>query len=133
MANTEDISKFERQRQQKLDRIKQLGIDPYGGKYDDAEPAEDIKGRFKENDQNQKANCAGRIVLLRDIGKLIFITLRDSSGTIQIGLSRKLLEKQWPLVKLLELGDLIGASGQLGRTKTGEITIWADKLTILTK
>ena len=60
----------------------------------------------------------------RDIGKLIFITLRDRSGTIQVGLSKSLLTEQWPLAKLLDIGDIIGAAGKLGKTKTGEITIW---------
>ena len=128
-------SKFEQQRRQKLSRIKELSIEPYGGKYDGAELAEDIKRRFKDGDQTQQAKCAGRIVLLRDIGKLIFITLRDWSGTIQVGLSKKLLGEQWQLAKLLELGDIIGAAGQLGKTKTGEITIWVAKngLCILSK
>jgi lysyl-tRNA synthetase class 2 len=133
----EDVSseanKFEVQRQEKLSRLKELGIDPYGGRYEGTEPAEDIKLRFKDGDESQKAKCAGRIVLLRDIGKLIFITLRDRSGTIQVGLSKKLLSEQWKLMKLLELGDIIGAVGQLGRTKTGEITIWADDVVFLSK
>ena len=133
MAISDDISKLEQQRQEKLARIKELGIDPYGGRYNEVESAEDIKSRFKENDQTQQAKTAGRIVLLRDIGKLIFITLRDRSGIIQIGLSKKLLDKQWELVKLLDLGDTIGASGQLGKTKTGEITIWADDVVFLSK
>jgi len=133
LTNAEDVSKFERQRQEKLSQIKKLGIDPYGNRYDGAEPAEDIKRRFKDDDQTQRAKCAGRIVLLRDIGKLIFITLRDRSGTIQIGLSKKLLGEQWLLAKLLELGDIIGAAGQLGKTKTGEITIWTDNVVLLSK
>ncbi len=133
MAKSEEKNKFEQQRRERLDRIKNLGVDPYGGRYDGTEPAEDIKRRFRDGDDTQQANAAGRICLFRDIGKLIFITLRDSSGTIQIGLSKKLLAEQWELVKLLEHGDIIGASGQLGKTKTGEITIWADKLTILAK
>ncbi|MBW2570561.1 MAG: lysine--tRNA ligase, partial [Deltaproteobacteria bacterium] len=83
--------------------------------------------------EDQRACAAGRIVLLRDIGKLIFITLRDSSGIIQLGLSKKLLAEQWELVKLLELADIIGAEGQLGKTKTGEITIWAESVTLLSK
>jgi len=128
-----EANKFEKQRQEKLSRIKESGIDPYGGRYEGAEPAEDIKLRFKDGDESQQAKCAGRIVLLRDIGKLIFITLRDRSGTIQVGLSKKLLSEQWSLAKLLELGDIIGASGQLGRTKTGEITIWVDDVVFLSK
>jgi len=133
LTNPEDVSKFERQRQDKLSRIEELGIEPYGNKYEGAEPAEDIKQRFKDDDDTQQAKCAGRIVLLRDIGKLIFITLRDRSGTIQVGLSKKLLTEQWELAKLIELGDTIGAAGQLGKTRTGEITVWADELTFLSK
>jgi lysyl-tRNA synthetase class 2 len=110
-----------------------LGIEPYGGRYEGVEPAEDVKRRFKDDDPTQQAKCAGRIALLRDIGKLIFITLRDRSGTIQVGLSKKLLGEQWQLAKLLELGDMIGAAGQLGKTKTGEITIWADNIALLSK
>ena len=133
MSKAEDVSKFERQRQEKLSRIKELGIEPYGNRYHGAAPAEDVKSGFKDDDTKQQANCAGRIVLLRDIGKLIFMTLRDRSGTIQIGLSKKLLAEQWQLVKLLELGDIIGAAGQLGKTKTGEITIWVEKVILLSK
>jgi len=133
MAITEDKNKFEEQRLEKLGRIRQLGIEPYGGRYDGAKTAADIKAGFKDDDDNQQANCAGRIVLLRDIGKLIFITLRDWSGIIQIGLSKKLLSDQWDLAKLLEPGDIIASEGQLGKTKTGEITIWAKKLTLLCK
>ena len=66
MTNAEDVSKFERQRQEKLSRIRELGIEPYGNRYDDAEPAEDVKHRFKDGDQDQQAKCAGRIVLLRE-------------------------------------------------------------------
>ena len=133
MSKAEDVSKFERQRQEKLSRIKELGIEPYGNRFEGTEPAEDIKSGFREDQTKQQANCAGRIVLLRDIGKLIFMTLRDRSGTIQVGLSKKLLTEQWQLAKLLELGDVIGATGQLGRTKTGEITIWADQVVLLSK
>ncbi|MBU2596763.1 MAG: lysine--tRNA ligase, partial [Planctomycetes bacterium] len=133
MTKPEDINKLEQQRREKLERIKQLGIDPYGGRFDNAEPAQSARDRFDEKTEGQRAICAGRIVLLRDIGKLIFITLRDSSGTIQLGLSKKLLENQWELIKLIELGDTIGAEGQLGLTRTGELTIWVEKVTLLCK
>jgi lysyl-tRNA synthetase class 2 len=126
-------SNIEQAREAKLLAIKQMGIDPYGSRYDCAEPAADTKARYKDGEEGQKAKCAGRIVLLRDIGKLIFITLRDSSGPIQVGLSKSLLDSKWSFIKLLELGDIIGASGGLGKTKTGEITIWADEVVLLSK
>ncbi|UCD52418.1 MAG: lysine--tRNA ligase [Phycisphaerales bacterium] len=122
-----DSDKFEQQRQEKREKLEALGLDPYGLRYDDVEAAEAVKERFKDEEERQHARCAGRIVLLRDIGKLIFITLRDRSGTIQVGLSKKMLNEQWTLAKLLDLGDIIGASGQLGRTRTGEITIWVEE------
>ena len=125
--------KLERQRQNKLSEIKELQIDPYGGRYKKTEPAESIRQRFADAKEGQRARCAGRIILLRDIGKLIFITLRDWSGTIQIGLSKKMLTDSWKLAKLLELGDIIGTEGQLGKTKTGEITIWSENLSLLSK
>jgi lysyl-tRNA synthetase class 2 len=133
--NNETFSggRFEQARQEKLHAIKQMGIEPYGGRYDGAEAAADVKARFKDGEEGQKAKCAGRIVLLRDIGKLIFLTVRDSSGAIQVGLSKSLLESQWSFMKLLELGDIIGASGRLGKTKTGEITIWAEEVVLLSK
>jgi lysyl-tRNA synthetase class 2 len=135
LANPADTDRFEQQRQEKLARIAALGIDPYGSRYDDVEPAASVKARYKEEDESQRARCAGRIVLLRDIGKLIFITLRDRTGTIQVGLSKGMLTEQWTLAKLLDIGDIIGASGKLGKTKTGEITIWVEEggLTFLSK
>jgi len=133
LTKQEKTSKLEQQRAEKLAQIKQMGIDPYGQRFDDSESAAAIKDRFEDDNQEQTAKTAGRIVLLRDIGKLIFITLRDSSGTIQIGLSKKLLPEQWDFVKLLELGDIIGAAGGLGKTRTGEITIWVEQVTLLSK
>jgi len=138
MANVKE-DKFERQRREKLSRIKELGIDPYGGRYEGAEPVVELRLRGSDIPAGAVApgkagaKCAGRIVLLRDIGKLIFITLRDWSGTIQVGLSKKLLGEQWALAKLLDLGDIIGAAGRLGKTKTGEVTVWADEITLLSK
>ena len=133
MTHQEGISKLEAQRLQKLEKLRQTGIDPYGHRYDGADSAAQIAENFVEDKEDQRGKAAGRIVLLRDIGKLIFITLRDSAGTIQLGLSKKLLAEQWDIAKLLDLGDLLGAEGTLGRTRTGELTIWADNITPLAK
>ncbi len=135
LTHQDDSGRFEQQRQEKLSQIKELGLDPHGSRYENVEPAKSIKDRFQDGDESQRARTAGRIVLLRDIGKLIFITLRDKSGTIQIGLAKNLMGEQWRLAKLLDLGDIIGAEGRLGKTKTGEITIWGEEngLTLLSK
>ncbi len=135
LTNEVGTDKFEQQRQEKLSQLKALGLDPYGSRYDDTESAESVKARFTDDVEGQRARCAGRIVLLRDIGKLIFITLRDRSGTIQVGLSKNMLKDQWQIAKLLDLGDIIAAAGQVGRTRTGEITIWVEEngLTVLCK
>jgi lysyl-tRNA synthetase class 2 len=123
-------SKFEQQRREKRHKIEQMGIDPYGGRMEEPTLALDVKGQYEEG---KKARSAGRIVLLRDIGKLMFVSLRDSSGTIQIGLSKQLLAEKWEMLKLLDLGDIVWVEGQLGKTKTGEITIWVEKIEMLSK
>jgi lysyl-tRNA synthetase class 2 len=130
-----ETDKFEQQRHDRLSKLQSLGVDPYGFRCEGLESAASVKSRYQDNEEGQKAKCAGRIVLLRDIGKLIFMTLRDRSGSIQIGLSKTLLTEQWPIAKLLDLGDIIAAAGQLGKTKTGEITIWVEEggLAVLSK
>ncbi len=125
--------KLELQRREKLAKLQQLGVDPYGGRYDGIESAQSVRDRYVDNQEGQRACAAGRIVLLRDIGKLVFITLRDWTGTIQLGISKQILAAQWDVIKLLDLGDLICAEGTLGRTKTGELTIWVDKFTVMAK
>jgi lysyl-tRNA synthetase, class II len=122
-------------RRQKLQQIKELGVDPYGGRIDRILPNQMLRekvARLKiETGQTSEAKnrVAGRIVLLRNIGKLIFITLRDSTGDFQLGLSKSILSEQdWKIAKLLDLSDIIVAEGKLGRTKTNEPTVWAEKL-----
>jgi lysyl-tRNA synthetase, class II len=129
----EGIDRLEQQRQEKVRKVRELGMDPYGGSFEGVEAASAVKSRFQDDVTGQQARCAGRIVLLRDIGKLMFLTIRDSSGDIQVGLSKSHIADQWELAKLLELGDIIGVEGELGRTKTGEITVWAKMLRVLSK
>ena len=77
---------------------------------------------------------SGRIMLARDQGKLIFLTLRDWTGDIQIFIGKNQVgEEDFELAKLFDLGDLVGAEGRLGRTNTGELTVFAEKLFFHTK
>jgi lysyl-tRNA synthetase class 2 len=77
---------------------------------------------------------AGRIMLARPTGKLIFLNLRDWTGDIQIFIGKNQVgEEFFELAKLFDLGDLVGVEGRLGRTNTGELTVFAEKLFVLTK
>jgi len=128
------IEKVQADRQAKLDKIRQLGIDPYGGRYATAEPVAAILARYQDGVEGQAADAAGRLVLIRDMGKMIFAHVRDETAQMQIALRKNALDDTgWQLAKLLDLGDIIAVAGPLQRTKTGEITIWAERLTLLTK
>ncbi len=130
----QQIGEYEAARREKLEKLRELGVDPYGGRYPDAETLQVIAAKFDPERDDIEVRGTGRIMLYRDIGKLIFMTIRDGTGTIQVGLSKNLLdEKDWKVAKLLDLGDIVGAAGVLGKTKTGEITVWAKTLTILAK
>ena len=121
-------------------RLMALGIDPYGGRFDGSQTIVGVR-RAVENlhigvgeRSDRTARVAGRIVLLRDMGKLAFLTIHDDRGRLQIGLNKgDLGDSQWAIVKQLDLGDFIGVDGVLGRTKTGELTLWCNRLTFLTK
>jgi lysyl-tRNA synthetase class 2 len=128
------LEKVHQDRLRKLAKIRRLGIDPYGSRYDSAEDVASILGGFREDDDAQRADAAGRLILMRPMGKLIFAHLRDETGTVQICLRKDALdETQWALAKLLDLGDLVGVEGLLAKTRTGEITIFAERLTLLCK
>ena len=128
------LEKVQADRQAKLDRIRELGVDPYGGRYDTAEAIAGILARYEDDKEGQAADAAGRLVLIRDMGRMIFAHVRDQSGQMQIGLRKNTLDETgWKLAKLLDLGDIIAVAGPLQRTRTGEITIWAERLTLLCK
>ena len=128
------LEKVQADRINKLDAIRAMGIDPYGWRYKTAEDISSILERYVDGAEGQQADAAGRLVLIRDMGKMIFATLRDQSGQMQIALRKNKLDEQtWKLARLLDLGDIAAAAGPLERTRTGEITIWADHLTLLSK
>ncbi len=80
-----------------------------------------------------KVRAAGRIVLQRPGGKLIFADIRDMTGQIQLFIGQKQVGDDWQLAECFDLGDVIGVDGELRRTKTGELSIFAERLTMLTK
>jgi len=135
------LEKVQADRQAKLEQVRELGIDPYGGRHDTAEPIASVLARYDNDTDGQRADTAGRLVLIRDMGKMIFAHIRDENGQMQIALRKPkdpdaadaLSEQGWKLAKLLDLGDIIAVEGPLQRTRTGEVTIWAGTLKLLCK
>ncbi len=126
-------------RRRKLQRLREeLHVDPYGRRVDgliDLASARaaydaDADARHKADaadDQRPTVAVAGRIVLHRDIGKLVFITLRDATGDLQVAANKRALpEDLFKLAKLVDIGDVVVVRGPLAMTKTGEITVWAE-------
>jgi lysyl-tRNA synthetase class 2 len=114
----------------KLNNFKARGIDPFpAGPYE----KEDIKDVLKK-DLDESAKIAGRVMLLRDMGKITFLTLQDESGRMQVVLNQAELSDDYKFwVKNLDMGDFIGVKGIRFDTKKGERSVLAKKLTLLTK
>ena len=128
---------YEQERRQKREKLRELGVDPYGHRTADIAPLAQIKELYKPemgHDGGPVVKGTGRIVLKRDMGKLSFLTLRDESGDLQVGLDKKRLsEQQWQVRGLLDLGDQIVIEGPLGTTNKGETTVWATSLDMASK
>lgn len=129
------------ERLKKLHQHAERGVDPYGARFEGVISAADVRARVEsakleagQTDASSKLRTAGRIALRRVMGKLAFLTLRDSTGDVQIGISKATVgDAAWEGVGLLDLGDILGVDGSPGRTKTGEVTVWADSVTLLCK
>jgi lysyl-tRNA synthetase class 2 len=128
---------YEAERRQKLQKLRDLGVDPYGGRTEGVTPLNIIKTSYTPemgHDGGPVVKAAGRIMQIRDHKKLIFLTLRDESGDLQVGLEvKRLSERDWQIVQLLDLADQIVIEGPLGTTRKGEITIWATKIEMAAK
>jgi lysyl-tRNA synthetase class 2 len=118
-------------RREKLAKLRELGVDPFGGLFPDTESSEQIRGNWEEG---RKVRMAGRIVSHRDMGKSQFLHLQDRAGRLQIYIQKPSLpEKERAVFELLDLGDILGVEGTLFLTKTGEKSIRVDAFTLLTK
>ena len=136
------------QRADKLDGLLVKKIDPFKNKFTDLDPSGKIKEPEKCNDarenfkrgeykEGQEVAVAGRITAHREMGKSMFLDVRDQSGRLQIYAQKNHLEEtapgSWDIFTHLDLGDFIGARGKLFTTKTGEISIKLDSFVILAK
>jgi len=127
-------------RRTKLEKLRtEFGIDPFGGRIDGLTPLAEAKARYDESadeahkndpsdDRRPVVRIAGRVMQHRVMGNLIFMLLRDASGDLQLAVSKKQVGPEaFKVAKLVELSDIVTAYGPLAKTKTGEITVWADQ------
>lgn len=142
-TSSTELSEQEVIRRNKLEQLRELGIDPYPAPlYEVTHTAEQIKSGYTEATQAeyQQVTVAGRVMSVRDMGKANFALLQDSSGRIQIyirrddicpGDDKTLYNTVWK--KLLDIGDFIGVRGFVFTTKTGETSIHVTAFTLLSK
>lgn len=139
--NPSELSEQEQIRRESMAKMRQLGIEPYpAAEYTVTAYSTEIKQNFVDDAPKREVAVAGRIMTRRIMGKASFIELQDSEGRIQIYISRDEIcpdenKDLYNIVfkKLLDIGDIIGIKGYVFRTQTGEISIHAQQLTVLSK
>ncbi len=118
-------------RKEKLAKMRDLGINPFGEKFQTTITPGELKAEFTDE---KKVTLAGRLLAIRDMGKSVFATLGDIHGRIQIYINKKgVSEQEWEAYKLLDLGDWIGISGETFTTGKGEPSVKVETLTVLSK
>lgn len=126
------------ERLRKLAELEAAGMDPYPARFEVQNLAADLHRECavlpEETDAAPEAAIAGRLMSLRHHGKITFAHLQDRSGKMQIYLSRDVLgATPYDLCKKLDVGDYLGVEGQLFRTRTGELTVRARSIQLLSK
>ena len=125
-------------RRDKLERLRTAGVEPFALGFDPTISAAELARRFGDletgAETGERVKVAGRVLLLRRHGKLSFATLRDGTGDVQLFLTAADLgEEGYSLVDGLDLGDIVGAEGEVVKTKRGELSVKASRLTMLSK
>ena len=139
--NVLELSEQEIVRRQSLQELRDMSIEPYpAAEFPTNAFSEDIKNDFKDEDEKREVVIAGRMMSRRVMGKASFVELQDSKGRIQVYITRDDIcpEEDKTLYntvfkRLLDIGDFIGVKGFVFRTQTGEISVHAQSLTLLSK
>ena len=129
MEPTNDLIKPRLEKRQKL---LEMGIDPYGGRFD---VSESIISARQNPTPDREVRLAGRVLSHRDMGKSLFADIKDSTGKIQIYIQKQALgDASFDLFKrFIDLGDIIGVAGKLFTTRAGELTVKVETVTLLSK
>ncbi|MBN2809744.1 MAG: lysine--tRNA ligase [Deltaproteobacteria bacterium] len=138
--NQDSENSLRQQRIIKLEQLRELGVNPFANDFTPSSTAAEVLKEYNEHDVHtleataHPVAVAGRIISLRLFGKAAFAHLQDRSGKVQAYIRKDLIdEENFKVFKLLDIGDTIGVSGTVFKTRTGEITIQVATLKILTK
>jgi lysyl-tRNA synthetase class 2 len=136
----EKLTDQEQARREKLPKYVELGVDPFGSRYEWKASIRDIRkrveGKTAEDLENEKihVNVAGRLLAIRRMGKASFVNLKDEYGSIQAWIGINVVgEHDYEVFRLADLGDVVGLEGTLMFSRTGELTIHVEKYTHITK
>src|SRR5512145_673045 len=136
----EELNELLLQRRAKMEELRRQGVNPFANDFPVSHTTADVVVAHGDHDAADLENCApryvlaGRIMARRDFGKAAFIQVQDRKGRLQVYVSRDLVgEESFDQFKKLDLGDIVGVSGTPFRTKTGELSLRADAIRILTK
>ena len=135
-----ELGEQELVRREKLEKLKELGLDPFGHRFERDSNAKEIKDKYSDVDHDEfekmddTATVAGRIMFIRRMGKASFFTIKDKTGSIQVYISiNDVGEEVYNLFKTADIGDIVGVHGKIMKTKTGEVTIKCLEYTHLVK
>lgn len=129
-----DLPAVMRDRREKLERLRASGIDPYSRGFRPTHTSRSARELLGESERTGQVSLAGRLMVKRVQGGLVFADLQDGHGRIQLMATREILgEEEFGRFADLDAGDLIGATGPLFRTKRGEVTLEVQSFQLLTK
>jgi lysyl-tRNA synthetase class 2 len=137
---SEELNDQELIRREKLVKLRELGVDPYGSRFDRTDTSETVHQKCEAltNDELTEkqiyVTVAGRVMQNRCMGKAAFIDIQDKFGNIQAYIGKDVIgEESYAVYKLTDIGDIVGLYGRVMKTRTGELTIRVEKYTFLTK
>ena len=133
-VQVQDINQLLKVRRDKLKELQDNGKDPFViTKYDVTHHSQEVKDNF-ETLEGQSVSLAGRVMSKRVMGKASFCHIQDLQGTIQSYVARDSIgEEEYKAFKKMDIGDIVGLKGEVFKTKTGEISIHASEITLLSK
>ncbi|MCU7499950.1 MAG: lysine--tRNA ligase [Ignavibacteria bacterium] len=128
----EDINTLVKRRLEELDELQKRNLEAYAYEFDVNAYSNDIKSEFQEGTE-KNVRIAGRLMAVRRMGKASFAHIQDQQGRIQIYLKKDDIGQEYDTFKLMDIGDIIGVEGFVFKTKTGETSIHAKALKLLSK